>query len=186
MSSIVNPARLVLASVLWAGLCSLGMTEAPVDRPSEYQVKAAYLFNFTKFVTWNSPPASSTFDVCIMGRDPFGRALDSVTEGEQVDGHKVVVRRVGSTEEAAACRVLFLSSSEEGRERTVLESLPHGMLTVSDIPRFVQHGGMIEFVREGDRIRFQVNLPAAENAGLTLSSELLKVAVRVNGAGSPQ
>jgi hypothetical protein len=150
------------------------------DQPTEYQVKAAYLFNFTKFVKWPQQPGAETFNVCVLGTDPFGKALDSTIEGEAIEGKKVVVQRIKTAKEATGCKVAFLSMSERKNDGTILRELLHsGILTVSDIPGFIGHGGMIGFVRAGDRIRFEVNLAAAESAQLTVSSELLKVATRV-------
>lgn len=152
-------------------------------RPSEYQVKAAYLYNFTRFVEWPSQaPAvrSSSFAICVLGRDPFGQALDATVAGESVDGKSVVARRISKPEEGLDCRVLFVSASEDPHLRgdlTVLEKI--GVLTVSDIPRFSERGGMIEFVTDGDKVRFEVNLSNAKDSGLSLSSDLLKLAVAI-------
>jgi hypothetical protein len=179
-----NPAlfrRLTSVALCAVSLVTLGLEAAPQERPGEYQVKAAYLMNFTHFVKWPAPPPE-TFDICVLGRNPFEGALQATTAGEQVDGRKVQVRDVATPAASSGCAVVFVSSSEEGRDRAELQALPRGVLTVSDIPRFVQHGGVIELDREGDRIRFQVNLLAADAEGLTLSSELLKVATRVTGA----
>jgi len=159
-------------------------------RPTDYQVKAAYLYNFGRFVEW--PPAAlaakDSFTVCVMGQDPFGATLDTTLAGETIGGKSVVARRISDVRESAGCQILFLSSSESDRLKDVLSSLDKtGVLTVSDIPQFSQHGGMIEFVLQSNRVRFEVNLAAARSAGLTLSSELLKVATvvrRDSGAGN--
>ncbi len=148
-------------------------------KPTEYEVKAAYLYNFGKFIKW---PASSdpNFTICIFGSDPFGNSLDGITSGESLDGKRLAVHRINSASEAQGCRILFISRSEQGRASGVLSVVKHlPILTVSDMPDFVDDGGVIGFVMQGDRVRFQVSLPAAERAGLSLSSELLKVAVSV-------
>ncbi|MGH9512733.1 MAG: YfiR family protein [Terriglobales bacterium] len=151
---------------------------------TESQVKAAYLYNFGKFVTWQAPVADKgdSFEICVLGKDPFGVVLDSTVSGETINDRKVTARKVSSLQDSENCRVLFISSSEQGRLKDILAAArTRGTLTVSDMPRFIEKGGMIQFVPQEDRIRFEVNLPATEEAGLTLSSELLKVATRVIG-----
>jgi YfiR/HmsC-like len=152
-------------------------------KPTEYEVKATYLYNFSKFVQWPgqaSPAESDAFAICVIGEDPFGRALHATVENETVGGKRVVVKQIPASEDAVNCRILFISSSEEQRVQQVLTSLGGAsVLTVSDLPKFAQRGGMVQFVLEGNRVRFEVNSAAAERAGLRLSSELLKVAVNV-------
>src|SRR5271168_2925264 len=166
---------------------------SPVDaqqpRPSEYQVKAVYLYNFSRFVGWPAqapPPQGNSFSICVLGKDPFGEVLDATLAGENIAGKSVVARRVAEPQEATGCRVVYISASEEGRLKDILTVLDKcSALTVSDIPRFSQRGGMIQFVLQGDRVRFEVNLASTSEAGLTLSSDLLKVAVAVRRAGQP-
>jgi hypothetical protein len=149
----------------------------------EYEVKAAYLYNFGKFVEW--PAMANTgkdnsFAICVLGQDPFGPALDAALAGQNIDGKNVVARRLSKAQEAVNCRIVFISSSEESRLKDVLEALDKAaVLTVSDIPQFSTRGGAIQFVLDGKKIRFEVNLSNATDAGLTLSSELLKVATTV-------
>ena len=154
---------------------------AQQSKPAEYQVKAVYLYNFSKFVEW---PATSgeedSFAICVLGHDPFGPALDSTLLGEKVDNKNIVARRIVDVQEASKCRILFLASSEAARMKQILVSLGKAsVLTVSDLPDFSVSGGMIQFVMEDNKVRFEVNLSAADKAGLTLSSQLLKVATTV-------
>lgn len=152
-------------------------------KATEYDVKAAYLFNFARFAEWQagSPAArNDTFAICVLGQDPFGAALDAVVAGEIIAGKSVVARRVTKPREAVNCRVLFISSSEESRLLEILGALDGAcVLTVSDMPQFSRRGGMIQFVADSNKVRFEINLANAGAAGLTLSSELLKVAVTV-------
>lgn len=152
-------------------------------KPSEYQVKAAYLYNFGRFVKWPTGVAAGkgdSFPVCVFGRDPFGRILDSTLAGEALEGKPVAIRRIAREQEAADCRILFVSSTEEHHLKEILAAIDQaGVLTVSDIPGFSRRGGMIQFVMDGDRVRFEINLATAESARLVLSSELLKVAAAV-------
>lgn len=177
-----NPSCRLAAALLPLLLaCGSGLVAQP-DRPTEYQVKAAYLANFVKFIEW--PATANTdgepFSICILGQDPFGPVLDSVLAGETVDRHRLVPRRVPSAHEAAGCRVLYMGLPDEGHLKTAFAALDNSsILTVGDSPQFLKRGGMIQFVLDGNRVRFEVNLPAAKNAGLNLSSELLRVAAAV-------
>jgi hypothetical protein len=156
-------------------------------KPSEYQVKATYLYNFGRFVKWpDTAPAGKgdSFSVCVLGQDPFGSILDSTLAGEALDGKPVVLRRISKPHDAGECRILFISSAEEKHLKEILTALDEtGVLTVSDMPGFTRRGGMIQFVLEGDKIRFEINLASAESARLVLSSELLKVAASVKRNG---
>ena len=153
------------------------------QKPGEYQVKAAYLFGFGRFVDW--PPdtptaADGAFVLCVLGEDPFGRLLDQATEGGQLKNQPVTVRRIARVEDATACDTLFVSVSEQPRLPRILSVLQHRpVLTVGDSPEFAKNGGMIGFSTEGSRVRFTVNLVAAQAAGLMLQSELLRVAAAV-------
>lgn len=151
-------------------------------KPTEYQVKAAYLYHFGRFVEWPAGLAMKHqgFEICVLGQDPFGPTLDAAVAGEAIEQSLVRVRRITNASESASCRILFISTSEESNLKKILNELRKDpVLTVSDIPHFVQRGGMIRFVPEDNRVRFEVNLGAAQDAGLILSSELLKVAVNV-------
>lgn len=169
--------------ILSAALLFLPRTNAQHLTATEYQVKAAYLYNFGKFVGWPDKGALSKdepFEICVLGEDPFGLVLDSALTGAKISGKIVTAKRISKPQEIDSCRILFISSSESAHLEEIFGALERAsVLTVSDIPQFSQHGGMIEFVLDGDRVRFQVNLTNAEGAGLNLSSELLKVAARV-------
>lgn len=175
--------------LLWGSivaLCTPSWVHA--QQPSEYQVKATYLYNFSQFVQW--PPkataASNSFDICVLGQDPFGSTLNTILANETIAGKRVAARRISNSQDAVNCRVLFISSSESGRIKEILNALEGAsVLTVSDLPQFTVHGGMLQFLLMDDRVRFEVNLAAAERAGLSLSSELLKVAINVRRTNAP-
>lgn len=156
---------------------------AQPPKPLEFEVKAAYLLNFGRFATWRpGAPASQPdgFPVCVIGRDPFGSALDQTVAGETIESRSVFVKRIVEAQEASGCRILFVSGSEESHLLAILPIAEKaGVLTVSDISRFADRGGMIQFVSQDRKVRFQVNAAAVDQAGLTLSSELLRVATVV-------
>ena len=153
------------------------------SNPTEYEVKAAYLYKLGKFVEWPENGTSSgdnSFPICVLGQDPFGAAVDTTIARESINDKKVVIKRISKTRDAVSCRILFISSSEESRVKEILTAVSKAsVLTVSDIPEFSRLGGMVQFVVDSNRVRFEVNLTCAERAGLTLSSQLLKVAIRV-------
>jgi hypothetical protein len=176
----------LFVSVITIALVSAGYSSAQVH-PTESQVKAAYLYNFGKFVRWqDQSPSTASIQICVLGKDPFGTVLDSTVAGESIEGRKIIVKRVVKVQDAATCNILYISSSEESRLGFILSSVQHfAPLTVSDIPNFVERGGMIEFVQQQGKIRFEVNLLAAERSHVSLSSELLKVAVKVVDQAAP-
>lgn len=148
--------------------------------PSEYQMKAAYLFNFTKFVTWPSqalPPGNSPLVIGILGDDPFEGVLDSTVQNKVIDGHPLAVRHIKALTELKSCHVLFVSSSEKARWpeiQSVLEN--YNILTVSEHwNNFLQDGGMIYFFMSENRVCFGINDAAARHAGLKISSKLLQL-----------
>jgi YfiR/HmsC-like len=181
--------RLLLAVATAWGLVSLPVAGAQSPKPTDYQVKAAYLYNFGRFVEWpvkSATAPNNSFTICVLGEDPFGQALDVTLAGETIGNQKVTARRISSPQESADCQILFISSSEAKRLNKIIEALDkNAVLTVSDIPQFSQRQGMIQFVLEENRIRFEVNLAATQRAGLTLSSELLKVATAVRKNPQP-
>ena len=175
----------LLLILWWLGPIALA---AEPTRPTEAQIKAAYLYNFGKFVRWPSDRVSNpdALEMCVLGRDPFGSVLDATVAGESVDSKKITVRRVGKIQDAATCSILFIGSSDENQLGGILAASEHfGLLTVSDIPRFAERGGIIGFVIQQNRVRFEVNRRAAEQSHLALSSELLKVASRVIDNSAP-
>lgn len=150
---------------------------------SEYDVEAAYLYNFGKFVRWpDSAQKNPTFDICILGDDPFGGTLDKLIANDQMDGKPIRKRIIGRSAEATGCAIVYISDSEAGNLHRILTHFAGGSeLLVSNLPDFARRGGMIQFILQGDRVRFEVNLDPATQSHLVLSSELLKVAVSVTG-----
>jgi hypothetical protein len=174
---------ILLAAVLAFSIGGAPIAQAQQPKASEFQVKAAYLYNFGRFVAWPSQipaEASDVFKICVLGADPFGSTLDATLATGTIGGKSVTAKRISRPQDIDSCRILFISTSEERHLKDVLSALDSAsVLTVSDIPRFSERGGMIGFVLDGDRVRFDVNLSSAQSARLTLSSELLKVATNV-------
>lgn len=172
-------------TIILAGSLNAGLR---VQAVNEYQVKAAFLYNFAKFVEWPDPPAGpskETLTLCIVGQDPFGDILDQVTKGKTVNGRELAVRRLTGPEEARSCQMVFIAASERRRIPAILEGLKRAdVLTVGETESFAQLGGVINFVLQGDRVHFEINLDAAERAGLRISSKLLSLAKIVRDPAS--
>jgi len=157
---------------------------AQSEQPGEYQLKAAFLFNFAKFVDW--PPgtfatADSPFTICILGQDPFGHELEDSLRGKTIATRPILVRRCQSDAEARACQILFVSRSQNRQMPDILQGLRGiNVLVVGESEGFAAGGGTIEFVLEQDHIRFRINPDAAARAGLTISSKLLALATIVH------
>lgn len=170
-----NPSRVIKAAVFFAVLggavCADQASPPTGQQPTEYQIKAAYLLNFTKFIEW--PPtaygdAETPFTICIAGHDPFGAVIDQVVDGEAVNGRKIVVRRL-ETQSATSCHMIYGGKAVPGPSQS-------GVLTVGEGETFVKNGGIIGFVVENRRVRFDINQRVAQRAGILLSSKLLSVA----------
>lgn len=163
-----------------AGLLAAATTTfaAPPRTSPEYEVKAAFIYNFAKFVEWpHGPQADEPFVVTVLGADPFGQALEDALRGKTVGERPIVLRRAARLDEVGASQILFISGSEEPALASILKQLEaDSVLTVGDMGRFAAQGGVIGFRLEGDRIRLDISLAAAERSRLRLSSQLLRIA----------
>ena len=150
----------------------------PPDSP-EYLIKAAYLYNFTKFVEWPSEAFKdnlSPINLYILGTDPFGEALDSI-KNRKIHGRRLNIKHVNHIEETSGCHILFISASERDNLRSIFRVLKNStILTVSEIENFSQRGGIINFILVENKIHFEINPDAAQQSGLKISSQLLKLA----------
>jgi hypothetical protein len=155
--------------------------EADVVRAvKEYELKAAYLYNFTKFTSWPAmsfATESAPLVIGVLGNENFAKALSTVVKGQAVNGHAVEVRALMPSQALQGLHVLYVDVSVEGQLAMMGAALASpGMLTVGESEQFAAWGGAIRFVVDGDRLEFDINLPAAQRAGLGLSSQLLMLA----------
>ena len=166
-------------------LMSVCVDSAQTNPSSEYQVKAAFLFHFAQFVEWPEETfkdANSPLTYCTIGADPFHGALDAALSGKTVGARSLRVMHYRQLQEVRGCQVLFIGEGEHRLVPPLLTSLKGiPALTVGESQDFVQDGGMIGFLLEEDKIRFEINLDAAEHARLKVSSRLLALAKRVIG-----
>lgn len=177
---MVNPRvlRRVLMAAFASGLAlHLPLLCMETERaPTEYEVKAAYLYNFVRFVEWPAAAREEPFVVAVLGDDPFGPALDEAFSGD----HSATIRRIHDPDEASKAQILFIGASEAASLPSIVRALSgHSVLTVGDAPEMARKGTIIAFRMEGNRVRFDINLRRAESARLKLSSQLLKVATIV-------
>ena len=144
-----------------------------------YQLEAAFLYNFTRFINWTSTnnPGETQFVIGIVGRDPFEGYIDEIVKGELVDGRSIVIRRYDDVGKIGNCSILFIGFSEPEKIRQALTKVKkQGTLTVGDSPNFVKRGGVVEFFIEDNKVRLKINIDAAKAEGLEISSKLLNLA----------
>jgi hypothetical protein len=178
MAVLKRMLRLLLAAGVSFVLSAPASSAA--DAPTENQVQAVFLFNFSRFVEWPAQTFAAPTDpfvIGIVGTDPFGARLDEAVRNEQINGHPLTVRRFRSASEVENCQILFIDRSEIGRLGQLLAALDHhSTLTVSQADGAAQRGVMIQFATENSHIRLRINVDAARAAGLTISSKLLRPA----------
>jgi len=174
--------RRPLLAAIWCTLAMMAL--APEVRgaaePTEYQVKAVFVFNFARFVEWPAQAFTAPdepFVIGIVGTDPFGARLDEAVRGERVGQHPLQVRRFRNADKIGACQILYIDRSEGAQLSQILTAVnQRNTLTVTDLDGAAQHGVMIQFVTESNRIRLRINVEAARAAGLEISSKLLRPA----------
>lgn len=156
------------------------LSQAAQAQYREYEVKAAFLSRFPEFVKWPAgalSDADAPFAIGILGDDPFGGSLDKLVKAKTVAGRTIVVRRGRHPEEVRSCQIVFISKSERGRNAQLVAALQGAsILIVGETEEFTGQGGAIGFKMEGNQVRFAINSNAAQRAGLSLSSRLLKLA----------
>ncbi len=170
--------RLFLILSVWTGLSFGQVTQGESSSP-EYLVKAAFLYNFAKFVEW---PAEAFVDdqtsitLCILGKDPFGDALDTI-KNKIIRGRKLVIKRLRESKELEKCHILFISQSEKQDLAKVFETIKDWhVLTIGDMENFAQRGGIINLITVKNKIYFEINIDVAQHSDLKISSQLLKLA----------
>ncbi len=179
--------RAVLGLALLAGVVGPVQLRAQSAVQREYAIKAAYLQNFINYIEWPAdalPPVGGTITIGIVGENPFGLVTDPQTgklidplNGKHVKGRTLAVRQVATPSDLEQCQVVFVCTSEKARLAEIVGQLKSARaLTVSEVDGFAAQGGIINFISERNKVRFEINPEAARRIGLTISSELLKLA----------
>jgi len=149
----------------------------------EYQIKAAYLYNFAKFVDWpqeSFTDGQSPLVIGVFGQNPFGTGLEAIAKAHQINGRPIVVKTITTAKDIAGVHLLFLGSAEDDHVAEILSALAGtSVLTVGESDKFMAAGGMVNFVREADKVRFAINEDAVEHHGMKISAQLLKLATFV-------
>lgn len=177
--SRTEPAIRYLVVAIVAAMGSLLAQSSVAD---EYPVKAAFLFNFAKFVEW--PPLAfkgpeDPIAICVLGQNPFGSALENVVHDKTVANRAFVVREISNAQQAAKCQIIFVTALEQKHYRVLLEGLKaQSVLTVGEADDFSANGGIINFKLKDARVRIEIDANAAQRAGLRISSKLLSLAER--------
>lgn len=169
-----------LAAAVLAGLVLSTLAPAAEPAPTEYEIKAAFIYNFAKYVEWpesNGPDSGEAFIIGVLGEDPFGPLLDQLARSKTVGDKPIVVRRFDSFADYTPCHILFVAASERDRLPAILEKLADSpVLVIGDTPGFARRGVAVNFVIEHSKVRFEINPAAAARAGLKISSKLLRLA----------
>ena len=167
-----------LAGAANAPAVQAGSDAAKTSASREYRIKAAFLYNFAKFTVWPAgafADAKAPLRLCVLGDDPFDGALAAL-EGRTVKNRPIVTNRSESAESLEQCHLLFVSASEHGRLGTILESLRGvPVLVVGDTPHFARSGGTIRLETVDNKVRFEINVRAAQHAKLKIDSRLLRL-----------
>ncbi len=180
------------ARLLWWSLTvvvSMAGVEASAEEPSsvEYKIKAAYLLNFAKFIEWPAtsfPMADTPVIFGVLGNDPFGSDLEKTIVGKTIEGRTLRIKRFAEGEDFRECQILFISPSERKRLPQILEKLRGSpILTVSEMDEFLPAGGMINFTKQENTVRFEIELEAASRVHLKMSSKLLQLARVIRETG---
>lgn len=173
---------LLLTFCLAVGMAwpSYGEIKSSQQTPSEYEMKAIYLFNFLRFASWPETifdKPQSPLVIGIYGKDPFGSLLDNIICKKNIRKHPVEIKRMKYLKDIKSCHLLFISSSERKRLSLILKKVEKScILTVSDIENFREQGGMIGFIVKKDKLRFEINYDAVNKSEIKLSSKLLSLA----------
>jgi hypothetical protein len=184
-------AALLLGCLLPAVLAGYGLAQAQENRPPDYRVKAAFIYNFGKFVEWPAAAfasADAPLVIGMLGGDPFHGDCERIVAHKSINGHPVIVRQINRPAGARqppdysdlkSCHILFISASESGNLPVILDALKDAsVLTVTDnLDRFAASGVIINFVMENESVRFEINDHAAHRAGLKISSKLLTLRI---------
>ena len=172
-------ARYVVIALAAAGGLSARQARPEAPAPTEYEIKAAFLLRFANYVTW--PPEAfaepeTPVTIGILGKDPFGAVLDRAVEGESLGVRRFRILRSLKLDDLKGSHILFVCRSEADRATRILDGLAgFPVLTVSEIPRFAENGGILNFYLDGNKVRFEVNPEAATRVELKISSKLLKL-----------
>lgn len=180
------PHSLVISMAIFFASNAL-TAHAEVRSSREYQIKAAFLYNFAKFVEWPADRFAEESDpliLCVIGEDPFGNILDETIKGKNIRGRELEIIRLKEVDDLKSCHFLYISTSEQRSLPQIIESIGKAsVLTVGEMQDFAELGGIINLITRGNKVRFKINVDVANQAGLKISSRLLRLATVVIRSG---
>lgn len=168
--------QLLLVTLL---LSSFSMSKRQTT--GEYSVKAAFIYKFTNYIEWDAGIKGDEFVVCVLGSSPINEALAAIAKSSMAKGKKMMVKHCQTTDEVGNCQILFISQKAAQPLPEILSKIPkEGILTISERVGFAEAGTALNFIVVDNRLRFEANPKAIYSSGLTVSSQLLKLAILVN------
>jgi hypothetical protein len=182
-------ATILTGLLVYTLVAGAGRLYAEDNGEAEYRVKLAFLYNFTRFIQW--PPEAfsgpeAPLNICVAGPNPFLGSIAEGFQGRAALGHPLRIRQLRAGDNPAACQILFVRSSNKTSAEKLLTSLKgSNTLTIGENPDFTVEGGLVNFTLHDDKLRFEINLGAAQQSPLKISSKLLSLATIVNGGKDP-
>lgn len=167
----------LLIGVVFFSIATLTLNaEAAAEKPTDYQIKAAFVYNFLKFIDWPAGLHDGSMTLCILGKDPFDNAV-KVIEGKLIGEKQLLVKRIRSIQDVEEGDILFIAASEKRDIKALIETVNGlSILTIGDTKKYSRNGVIINFYIERKKVRFEINIDAAKRAGLRISSKLLSLA----------
>ncbi|MCC8426511.1 YfiR family protein [Mucilaginibacter sp. UR6-11] len=178
-AGLLKAIRLLAVMLFFAFSFNISKVQAQHKPSLEYQVKAAFIFNFTKFVNWPSSvfkSADAPFIIGIIGDDPFGPYLDELVKGEKIGTHKIIVVRYTDVNDATNCHMLFINANPVIQQNVLALTNNQKILTVSDSASLGTRGSNISFFKQNNKVKIEININATKNSKLEISSKLLSIA----------
>lgn len=180
---VAHPFRTAARSIVIAAVL-VGAGRVPLQSQTvtpEYRLKAAFVSKFPQFVSWPATTHVDRLTICVVRPNPFGGELAALVEGESVNGRPLSVRQLDAAEPLEDCGILFVPAATRDRKALLQRAARLPILTVGESPDFLDVDGIVNLRVVADRVRFEINLPAAQRSGLQISSQLLRLAVSVRG-----
>lgn len=165
---------------LFVFVAAAGFSAKPQTKAEEYNLKAAFLYNFTRYIEWDGYTSNSEFVIGIVGTSDIQEALKDIADSKSVDGKKIIIRKFNSPDEIGNCHILFISRNTPYTLTELFVNIPDkGTLVVSEKENFAEQGAAINFIIVNESLKFEMNINTLNSAGLKVSSQLLKLAVLV-------